>query len=133
MFGNRRKHSSSCLIYYFHSYINVSNQYCCFLQDEFPFCIFYFIKLLQVFIRLHIYSFKLHFYIACSFNYYPPKVLCINTVQVVSSFNRRFSKMAAEYSNKLKSKMYTSTRKSTFTLVTLQSFSISGVISAEKM
>ena len=29
--------------------------------------------------------------------------------------------------------MYTSTRKSTFTLVTLQIFSISGVISAEKM
>ena len=29
--------------------------------------------------------------------------------------------------------MYTSTRKNTFTLVTLQSFSISGVISAEKM
>ena len=34
---------------------------------------------------------------------------------------------------KLKLKMYTSTRKSIFTLVTLQSFSISGVISAEKM
>ena len=40
--------------------------------------------------------------------------------------------MAAENSNKLKLKMYTSTRKSTFTLVTLQSFSISGVILAEK-
>ena len=36
-------------------------------------------------------------------------------------------------SNKLKLKAYTSTRKSTFTLVTLQRFSISGVISAEKM
>ena len=48
-------------------------------------------------------------------------------------FNRFFSKMAAENSNKLKLKTYTSTRKSTFTLVTLQSFSISGVISAEKM
>ena len=42
--------------------------------------------------------------------------------------------MAAENSNKkLKLKTYTSTRKSTFTLVTLQSFSVSGVISAEKM
>ena len=41
--------------------------------------------------------------------------------------------MAAENSNKLKLKTYTSTRKSTFTLVNLQSFSISGVISAEKM
>ena len=41
-------------------------------------------------------------------------------------------KMAAENSNKLKLKMYTSIRKSTFTLVTLQSFSISGLISAEK-
>ena len=29
--------------------------------------------------------------------------------------------------------MYTSNRKNTFTLVTLQSFSISGVISAEKI
>ena len=47
--------------------------------------------------------------------------------------NRPFSKIAAENSNKLKLKTYTSTRKSTFTLVTLQSFSISGVISAEKM
>ena len=41
--------------------------------------------------------------------------------------------MAAENSNKLKLKTYTSTRKSTFTLVTLQNFSISGVISDEKM
>ena len=47
--------------------------------------------------------------------------------------NRPFSKMAAENSNKLKLKTYTSTRKSTVTLVTLQNFSISGVISAEKM
>ena len=35
--------------------------------------------------------------------------------------------------NKLKLKTHTSTRKNTFTLVTLQSFSIKGVISAEKM
>ena len=48
-------------------------------------------------------------------------------------YNRPFSKIAAEYSNKLKLKTYTSTRKGTFTLVTLQSFSISGVLSAEKM
>ena len=44
--------------------------------------------------------------------------------------------MAAENSNKLKqlkSKKYTSTRKNTFTLVTLLKFSISGVISAEKI
>ena len=47
--------------------------------------------------------------------------------------NRPFSKMAAEISSKSKLKTYTSTRKSAFTLVTLQSFSISGVISAEKM
>ena len=40
--------------------------------------------------------------------------------------------MAVENSNKLKLKTYTITRKSTFTLVTLQSFSISGVISADK-
>ena len=40
--------------------------------------------------------------------------------------------MAAENSKKLKLKTYTSTRKRTFTLVTLQSLSISGVISAEK-
>ena len=44
-----------------------------------------------------------------------------------------FSKMAAENSNKLKLKTYTSTRKSTFTLVTSQSFFISVVISAQKM
>ena len=49
------------------------------------------------------------------------------------TLNRLFSKMAAENSNKLKLKTYTSARKSTFTLVTLQSFSILGVISAEKM
>ena len=47
--------------------------------------------------------------------------------------NRPFSKMAAENSIKSKLKTYTSTRKNTFTLVTLQSFSTSGVISAEKM
>ena len=41
--------------------------------------------------------------------------------------------MAAENLNKSKLKTNTSTRKNTFTLVTLQSFSISGVISAEKM
>ena len=41
--------------------------------------------------------------------------------------------MVAENSNKSKLKTYTSTRKNTFTLVTLQSFSLSGVISAEKM
>ena len=34
----------------------------------------------------------------------------------------------AENSNKSKLKTYTSTRKNTFTLVTLQSFSISGVL-----
>ena len=55
-----------------------------------------------------------------------PGILLIRT-------NRPFSRMAAENSNKLKLKMYASTRKSTFTLVTLQSVSISGVISAEKM
>ena len=46
--------------------------------------------------------------------------------------NRPFSKMAAGNSNKSKLKTYTSTGKNTFTSVTLQSFSISGVISAEK-
>ena len=46
--------------------------------------------------------------------------------------NRPLSKMTAKNSNKSKLKMYTSTRKNTFTLVTLQSFSILGVISAEK-
>ena len=40
--------------------------------------------------------------------------------------NRPFSKMAAENLNKSKLKMNTSTRKSTLTLVTLSSFSISG-------
>ena len=35
--------------------------------------------------------------------------------------------------NKSELKTYTSTRKNTFTLVTLQCFSISGVISAAKM
>ena len=47
--------------------------------------------------------------------------------------NRPFSKMASKNSNTSKLKTYTSTRKNTFTLVTLPSFSISGVISAEKM
>ena len=41
--------------------------------------------------------------------------------------------MATENSNTLKLKTYTSTRINTFTLLTLQIFSISGVISAEKM
>ena len=41
--------------------------------------------------------------------------------------------MAAENLNQSKLKTNTSTRKSTFTLVNLQSFSISGEISAEKM
>ena len=40
--------------------------------------------------------------------------------------------MAAENLNKSKLKTYTS-RKNTFTLITLQSLSISGVLSAEKM
>lgn len=39
--------------------------------------------------------------------------------------------MAAENSNRSILKTYTSTRKNTFTLVTLQSFSISGELSAE--
>ena len=41
--------------------------------------------------------------------------------------------MAAKNSAKFKLKTYTSTEKNTFTLVTLQNFSISDVISAEKM
>ena len=41
--------------------------------------------------------------------------------------------MAAENSNKSILNTYTSNTKNTFTLVTLQSFSISGVISAEEM
>ena len=41
--------------------------------------------------------------------------------------------MAAENSDQSNLKTYTSTRKNTFSLVTLQSFSTSGVISAEKM
>ena len=41
--------------------------------------------------------------------------------------------MAAENLNKSKLKTNTSTRKSTLTLVTLPTFSISGKISAEKM
>ena len=47
--------------------------------------------------------------------------------------NRPFSKMAAENSNRSILKTHTSTRKKTFTLVSLPSFSISGVISAEKI
>ena len=46
---------------------------------------------------------------------------------------RPFSKMAAENLNKSKLKANTTTRKSILTLVTLPSFSISGIISAEKM
>ena len=42
--------------------------------------------------------------------------------------NRPLSKMAAENSNKSELKAYTSNRKNTFTLVTLQRFSISGVL-----
>ena len=45
-------------------------------------------------------------------------------------YNRPFSKMAAKNLNKSKLKTNTSTRKSTLTLVTLPSFSISGEISA---
>ena len=41
--------------------------------------------------------------------------------------------MAAEISNKSKLKTHTNTRKRTFTLVKLQSFSNSGEISAEEM
>ena len=51
----------------------------------------------------------------------------------VKNPNRPLSKMAAENLNKSKLKTNTSTRKSTFTLVTLPSFSISGETSAEKM
>ena len=69
---------------------------------------------------------------------YPGSIPGVDTIHVcelslLSVLNRPFSKMAAKNSNKLKLKTYTSTRKSTFTLVTLQSFSISGVMSAEKM
>ena len=47
------------------------------------------------------------------------------TKQRLVPYNRPFSKMAAENSNKSNLKKYTSTRKNTFTLETLQSFSIS--------
>ena len=47
--------------------------------------------------------------------------------------HRKAAARAAENLNKSKLKTNTSTRKSTFTLVTLPSFSISGEISAEKM
>ena len=58
----------------------------------------------------------------------------LRTYQPIYYFtNRPFSKMAAENLNKSKLKTNTSTRKSTLTLVTLPSFSISGEISAEKM
>ena len=57
----------------------------------------------------------------------------VNLEHLFKINKRLFSKMAAENSNELKLKTYTSARKSTFTLVTLQSFSIAGVISAEKM
>ena len=50
-----------------------------------------------------------------------------------NALDRPFSKMAAENLNKSKLKTNTSSRKSTLTLVTLPSFSISGEISAEKM
>ena len=59
--------------------------------------------------------------------------MSLNLSEVNLARNRPFSKMAAGNSNKLKLKTYTSTRKNTFTLVTLRSFSISGVISAENM
>ena len=42
-------------------------------------------------------------------------------------------KWRPKFLNKSKLKIYTSTKKNTFTLVTLQSFSSSGVLSAEKM
>ena len=45
--------------------------------------------------------------------------------------NRPFSKVAAETSNKSKLKMQTNTRKNNFILAKLQSFSFSGIISAE--
>ena len=48
------------------------------------------------------------------------------TVRCIYLLYRPFSKMAAENLNKSKLKMNTSTRKSTLTLVTLPSFSISG-------
>ena len=47
--------------------------------------------------------------------------------------NGPFSEMAAENSNRSILKTYISTRKNTFSLVTLPSFSTSGEISAEKM
>ena len=52
---------------------------------------------------------------------------------ILVAFYRPFSKMTAENSNTSNLKTYTRARKNTFTLVTLQSFSISGVLSAEKM
>ena len=76
----------------------------------------------QINIQIWPQAFRANFYIWCCF-------LCIQ----VSFVNRPFSKMAVEISNKSKLKPYTSARKNTFTLVSLQSFSISGVISAERM
>ena len=45
--------------------------------------------------------------------------------------NRPFSKITEKNSNKLKLKTHASTRKNTLTLVTLQTFSILGVIPAK--
>ena len=62
-----------------------------------------------------------------------PQVVQTRNQQSSKARNRPFSKMAAENLNKSKLKTYTSTRKNPFTLVTRQSLSISGVLSAEKM
>ena len=48
-------------------------------------------------------------------------------------FDGPFTKTVAENSKKLKLKTNSRNRESTFTLVTLQSFGMSGVIPAEKM
>ena len=55
------------------------------------------------------------------------------TYNVCTVLNRPFSKMATENLNKSKLKTNTSARRSTLTLVTLPSFSISGEISGKKM
>ena len=60
------------------------------------------------------------------------QIMCF-LFQCKNQLNRPFSKMAAKNSNRSILKTYTSTRKNTFTLVTLPSFSILGLISAEKM
>ena len=57
----------------------------------------------------------------------------VRIFEVLLVVNRPFSKMAAKNLNKSKLKTNTSTRKSTLNLVTLQSFSISREITAEKM